>query len=50
MENWGLITYRSQYVLSDPIVTSLYQKQQVALVIAHEIAHQVCYYIFKLMY
>lgn len=40
MENWGLITYREQVMLVDPKNTSLSTKQYVAMVIAHELAHQ----------
>lgn len=39
MENWGLITYREIYLLVDENST-VQSRQQVALVIAHEIAHQ----------
>lgn len=40
MENWGLITYREQALLVDPKNTSLGTKQYVAMVVAHELAHQ----------
>lgn len=40
MENWGLVTYREQAILVDPDNTSLPSKQWVAMVIAHELAHQ----------
>ncbi|MDZ7744900.1 MAG: M1 family metallopeptidase [Candidatus Saccharibacteria bacterium] len=40
MENWGLITYREQTLLVDPQNTSLSNKQYVAMVVAHELAHQ----------
>lgn len=40
MENWGLITYREQALLVDPKNTSLSNKQWVAMVVAHELAHQ----------
>lgn len=40
MENWGLVTYREAYLLMDPDNTSLTLKQQIATVIAHELAHQ----------
>ncbi|WP_284120152.1 M1 family metallopeptidase [Streptococcus canis] len=39
MENWGLITYREIYLLVDENSTAQ-SRQQVALVVAHEIAHQ----------
>jgi puromycin-sensitive aminopeptidase len=40
MENWGAITYRESALLVDPKNSSAANKQRVALVIAHEIAHQ----------
>lgn len=40
MENWGLITYREQCLFVDPKHTSLGTKQFVAMVVAHELAHQ----------
>jgi len=40
MENWGAITYRETAILVDPDHTSSANKQWVALVIAHELAHQ----------
>ena len=40
MENWGLITYRETALLYEPGISSLMNKQYVALVIAHELAHQ----------
>lgn len=40
MENWGLVTYREQTLLVDEKNTSLTTKQYVAMVIAHELAHQ----------
>ena len=40
MENWGCITFREQALLVDPEHTSLGNKQYVALVVAHELAHQ----------
>ncbi|MBJ8325585.1 M1 family metallopeptidase [Streptococcus pacificus] len=39
MENWGLITYREVLLLVDENST-VSSRQQVALVIAHEVAHQ----------
>ena len=42
MENWGLITYRMTSLLYDKEESSDSNKQWVAIVIAHEIAHQVC--------
>ena len=40
MENWGAITYRESALLVDEEHSSASNKQWVALVIAHEIAHQ----------
>jgi len=40
MENYGLLTYRETCLLYDPSNTSISVKRYVAVVIAHEIAHQ----------
>ena len=40
MENWGLVTYRETALLLDSAQTSLGQKQRVAEVVLHELAHQ----------
>ncbi|XP_014604170.1 PREDICTED: puromycin-sensitive aminopeptidase isoform X1 [Polistes canadensis] len=40
MENWGLVTYREACLLVDPQNTSAVRKQWIALVVAHELAHQ----------
>lgn len=40
MENWGLVTYREVDLLIDEAKASSAQKQRVASVIAHELAHQ----------
>jgi len=40
MENWGAITFRETAILVDDNQTSISNKQWVALVISHEIAHQ----------
>lgn len=40
MENWGLITYREVALLADPKIVSISSRQYIALVIAHELAHQ----------
>ncbi len=39
MENWGLITYRSSSLLYDPEMTSIRSKRNIAITVAHEIAH-----------
>lgn len=41
MENWGLITYRETSILYDAEETSVAAHQWVAVVVAHELAHQV---------
>jgi glutamyl aminopeptidase len=40
MENWGLITYRETSLLFSESQTSVIAKQWIAVVIAHELAHQ----------
>ncbi|CAF2515714.1 unnamed protein product [Rotaria sp. Silwood2] len=40
MENWGLITYRETALLIDPKFSSMDTRQRVAIVVAHELAHQ----------
>jgi len=40
MENWGAITYRETALLIDENNSSMQSKQYVALVVAHELAHQ----------
>lgn len=40
MENWGAVTYRESTLLIDTEKSSVGNKQWVALVIAHELAHQ----------
>ncbi|KAL5019590.1 hypothetical protein ScPMuIL_002482 [Solemya velum] len=40
MENWGLITYRETAMLYEPGQSSEGNKQRVAVVVAHELAHQ----------
>lgn len=40
MENWGLITYRETALLFKPGVSALSNKQRIATVISHELAHQ----------
>ncbi|KAI5105610.1 aminopeptidase N [Silurus meridionalis] len=39
MENWGLITYRETALLYDSAVSSTGNKERVATVISHELAH-----------
>tara|TARA_Y100000389_G_scaffold174968_1_gene185345 strand:+ start:10669 stop:13350 length:2682 start_codon:yes stop_codon:yes gene_type:complete len=40
MENWGLVTYRETALLLDKNTASPQQRQRVAIVVAHELAHQ----------
>ena len=39
-EHWGLITYRETNLIYDPSESSAINKERVAMVIAHEMAHQ----------
>ena len=41
MENWGLITYRETALLYNPAFSSNADKEFVATVISHELAHMV---------
>lgn len=47
MENWGLITYREQTLLYDPVDSSEVDKQIVARVVTHELGHMVIMIILK---
>jgi puromycin-sensitive aminopeptidase len=40
MENWGLVTYRENALMIDEAKASSQAKQRVAIVVAHELAHQ----------
>ncbi|XP_066149607.1 aminopeptidase N-like [Euwallacea fornicatus] len=40
MENWGLVTYREQYLLWNSVESTNGDQQNVATIIAHEYAHQ----------
>ncbi|HRV76271.1 MAG TPA: M1 family metallopeptidase, partial [Candidatus Saccharimonadales bacterium] len=40
MENWGLLTFREDLLLFDKDSSTLADKQMIALIIAHEVAHQ----------
>lgn len=40
MENWGLVTYREVALMIDEAKASPQAKQRVAIVVAHELAHQ----------
>jgi aminopeptidase N len=41
MENWGLITYLMRSLLYNKNESSVSDQQWVAIVVAHELAHQV---------
>ncbi|VDM81350.1 unnamed protein product [Strongylus vulgaris] len=41
MENWGLITFRDSTLLYSQETTNAQTKEQIALIVCHEIAHQV---------
>jgi len=45
MENWGLIMYRETALLLENGVSSETNKERVAVVVSHELAHQVTRYI-----
>lgn len=40
MENWGIITFRETALLVDPQTAAPRDVQRVAVVVAHELAHQ----------
>lgn len=40
MENWGLVTYQEGSLLYEEGVSSLLEKEWIATLIAHELAHQ----------
>ena len=42
MEDWGLISFRSSLLVFDEKFSTIENKKTGALVIAHELAHQVC--------
>lgn len=50
MENWGLITYRETALLYDSAVSSTGNKERVATVVAHELAHMVHFPLFTVQY
>lgn len=41
MENWGLITYRETSLLYSSSLSSATEKEHVATIISHELAHMV---------
>lgn len=43
MENWGLVTYRETALLYHPMISSTGNKERIATVIAHELAHMVIF-------
>lgn len=40
MENWGLVTYFTSYLLFDELESSLKANKEIAYTVAHELAHQ----------
>lgn len=48
MENWGLITYRETALLYDEKYSSNSNKERIATIIAHELAHMVSFELCKL--
>ena len=41
MEDWGLVSFRSAYLIFDATIMTVETMRQITLVIAHELAHQV---------
>ena len=39
MENWGLISFREDRLIFDAKIASTYQKQDLGVTTAHELAH-----------
>ena len=42
MENWGLVTFRETALLGTKELSSVAELERVAVVVCHELAHQVC--------
>jgi len=40
MENWGLLTFNEEFLLYNPKSSSVYNQEQLAITVAHEISHQ----------
>ena len=40
MENWGLVLYRESYLLYKDGISTAQDKNTIAMVISHELAHQ----------
>lgn len=47
MEHWGMITFRESALLYSDEFNSATNKQRVAFIVAHELAHFVCSFGFK---
>ena len=42
MENWGLINFRETKLLFEDGVSTMHSKENIAILLSHELAHQVC--------
>ena len=42
MENWGLLTFRREFLVYDESLVTAFTKQQMMNVISHELVHSVC--------
>ncbi|CAC5387004.1 ANPEP [Mytilus coruscus] len=50
MENWGLILYKESSILYDPDESSERDKQEVAMLVSHELAHQMNDFVFEIIH
>ena len=48
MENWGLVIYKEAKLLYDKSANTIFSKQDVARIVAHELAHQVIFLLLNI--